>query len=99
VVKLEEVKNKKEEELKEPSMYNVVFLNDDYTPFDFVVKMLTFIFSKSNAEANALAYKIHQKGKSIVGTYSFDIAATKATQTMSEAKENGYPLAVQLEEN
>lgn len=89
---------KDKQELKEPPRYNVVFHNDHYTPFDFVALVLVKIFRKSMVEAMAFADEVHKKGKGIAGTYSSDIARTKAVQSNRLAKDNGFPLKVTVEE-
>jgi len=85
-------------ELKKPSLWKVVFLNDDYTPMDFVVEMLTGQFGQSSNDAERVTWEIHQTGKGIAGTYTFEIAETKAYIVMQKAQENEYPLKLSLEE-
>lgn len=85
-------------ELKKPRLWKVVFLNDDYTPMEFVVEMLTGQFSKSPEDAERITWEIHQTGKGIAGTYTFEIAETKAHIVMQRAQEDGYPLKLSLEE-
>lgn len=84
-------------EIDEPSMFKVVFLNDDYTPMDFVTKMLRSIFKKSADEARLLTAIIHDEGKAVAGIYTFEIAETKAIDTMTIARKEGFPLRVLLE--
>lgn len=80
--------------LKPPSMYNVVMLNDDFTPMDFVVYVLQKYFGKSFDDANRLMLEVHHGKKAVVGTYTYDVAVTKCSQVISEAKEQGYPFKV-----
>ena len=54
--------------LKEPEKYDVVFLNDDVTPMEFVIKVLMQIFHKTSDQANKITMHIHEKGKGVVGT-------------------------------
>jgi len=89
---------KKQEKLKEPKMYNVIMYNDDFTTMDFVVEILINIFHKSLIEANNLMMKIHNTGKAIVGTYTYDIAITKKMITESLADKNEFPLKVTIKE-
>jgi len=84
---------------KPPSMYKVIFHNDDFTPMDFVIKVLMTIFSKDLEEANALMLRIHVKGKGIAGVYSKEIAETMKKETIDAARLNGYPLRVTTEED
>lgn len=77
--------------------YAVVFYNDDYTTKWFVVQVLQQFFRMSETSATALMMAIHAKGKGIAGTYSRDIAETKADQVMRFAREYGMPLLVTAE--
>jgi ATP-dependent Clp protease adaptor protein ClpS len=84
--------------LKGPGKYNVIMLNDDSTPMDFVVQVLIAIFNKDLEEAKRLTLEIHEKGRSIVGTYMFEIAEQKCVETISAARSAGFPLGVTIEE-
>jgi ATP-dependent Clp protease adaptor protein ClpS len=75
-----------------PPKFKVLLLNDDYTPFEFVIDVLENIFSKSSDEAEALAVKIHHDGKGLCGTYIKDIAELKQTKVMQAARQDGHPL-------
>ena len=66
--------------LKKPKMYRVIIYNDDYTTMDFVVEVLINIFHKNPAEATKIMFDVHNKGKGIVGIYTYDIALTKVIQ-------------------
>lgn len=83
--------------VKEPKMYHVVMYNDDFTPMDFVVEILMSVFNKSEAEAFRLMYAIHRSVKAVVGTYVYDIAVTKAEESVKRAREAGYPFRVETE--
>lgn len=80
--------------IKEPDKYNVIFLNDDFTPMDFVTLILQHIFFKSEFEAESLMLKVHNEGRAIVGCYTYDIAVSKATDATNIARENGFPLRI-----
>ncbi len=83
--------------LQEPQQYNVVFHNDDFTPMDFVVMVLKTVFRKTDAEAELLMMKVHKHGKAIVGTYTLDIAASKANKATRMAKQENHPLQISVE--
>jgi ATP-dependent Clp protease adaptor protein ClpS len=91
-------KTKKAEKIKEPSQYNVVFLNDDYTTMDFVVFVLMSVFHKNSVEAERIMMEVHRKGKGVAGRYVLDIAQTKVMQVGSLAAKYQYPLKCILEE-
>ena len=82
---------------KKPSMYNVLLLNDDYTPMEFVIEMLQTYFSKSQEQATEIMLHIHQKGIGICGLYTYEIAESKATQVLDKARKNQHPLQIKLE--
>ena len=84
-------------DIQEPRKYNVVFHNDDVTPMCFVVDVLCKIFHKNPQDAEKLMLKVHTEGRAVVGTYSLDIAASKASKAIHIAKENNYPLNITVE--
>lgn len=98
---ISDIKTATKEKLKidEPSMYDVIFLNDEVTTFDFVMKVLKQIFNKSNDQALALTKHIHEKGKGVVGTYLHEIAEQKGIETTVLARDEGFPLQVKIQKN
>jgi ATP-dependent Clp protease adaptor protein ClpS len=77
---------------EKPRPYNVVLHNDDFTTMEFVVMILERVFNHSQVSAVQLMQEVHHKGKSVVGTYPYEIAETKAAETMVLAQKSGYPL-------
>src|SRR5947208_919143 len=92
------VKERPDTRTKEPTLYNVVLLNDDYTPMAFVVDVLEAIFLKSPAEAYRIMMQVHLNGRGIAGVYPWDIAQTKADNVMALAVKAGHPLKAAVEE-
>lgn len=88
---------KEKVKIEEPSKYNVVFLNDEITTVEFVIKVLKQIFSKSQEEAIKLTQQIHEQGSGVVGTYLHEIAEQKGIETTLLAREAGYPLQVKIQ--
>lgn len=80
-----------------PPEKKVVFYNDDFTTMEFVVDVLVSIFDKSSDEAERIMMDVHQKGSSVVGIYTFDIAVSRANLTKTIARKNGFPLRVEVE--
>lgn len=87
----------REEKLKEPEEFQVILLNDDYTTMEFVVAVLVTVFFKGIEEANRIMLDVHKKGRGLVGVYPWDIAATKAEQVHSMARQQEYPLRCVVE--
>lgn len=75
-----------------PLMYQVVMLNDDYTPMEFVVMVLQEFFSKDLETSTRIMLKIHLEGKAVCGVYTRDVAATKVDQVLDAANKAGHPL-------
>jgi ATP-dependent Clp protease adaptor protein ClpS len=88
---------RKEVKAKRPSMWNIVFYNDDYTSMDFVVFALTKVFHRSTEDALALTLVVHTKGKGIAGTYTFEVAEQKQCEVLLMAKVEEHPLRVEVE--
>jgi len=88
---------KDEVKTKRPSMWNIVFYNDDYTPMDFVEFVLKAIFHMSTLDALALTLAVHTKGKGIAGTYTFEVAEQKQSEVLLMAKVEEHPLRVEVE--
>ena len=82
---------------KRPSMWNIVFYNDDYTPMDFVEFVLMSIFHMPTLDALALTLTVHTKGRGIAGTYTFEIAEQKQCDVLLLAKIEEHPLRVEVE--
>lgn len=83
---------------KEPNKYNVVMLNDNYTPIDWVVQILKTIYKHSQESAETLTLSIHNDGSAVVGTFAYEIAEQKALETVNASRNEGFPLQVKLEE-
>jgi ATP-dependent Clp protease adaptor protein ClpS len=89
---------KDEVKAKRPSMWNVVFYNDDFTPMDFVEFVLKRVFHLPTLDALALTLVVHTKGKGIAGTYTFEVAEQKQCEVLLMAKIEEHPLRVEVEQ-
>lgn len=78
--------------LKQPDLYKVVMLNDNYTTMEFVVDILQDIFGKTEAEARKIMLVVHKQGRGLAGVYVYDIALSKIDQVERRAKGKGFPL-------
>ena len=80
-----------------PERFNVILLNDDYTPMDFVVQLLIEIFNRTIEEARDITMQIHENGRGIAGTYGYEIAEQKKQEAVSVTRFNKYPLTIVVE--
>ena len=92
------VKERVQTQKKEPTLYKVVLLNDDYTTMEFVIHVLETIFEKSPAEAYQIMMHVHVNGRGIAGVYTWEVAETKAESVITEARGAGFPLKAVTEE-
>ena len=91
------VKERVKPKTKEPTLYTVVLLNDDYTPMGFVVEVLEGIFQKSPAEAYRIMMQVHMGGRGVAGVYPWEVAETKVDLLLAAAREAGHPLQATIE--
>jgi len=80
-----------------PPMYQVVLLNDDYTPMEFVVKVLQKFFGKNQEDATRIMLQVHHEGRGICGVYPRDVAATRIAQVAQYARARQHPLQCIME--
>ena len=90
--------SREDTKIKEPKLYRVMLLNDDYTTMDFVVSVLEGIFRKSPAEATQIMLHVHQRGKGVCGVFAREIAETKVALVHQRARAAGFPLKCVMEE-
>ena len=93
-----QIDEKIKQKTQEPKRWKVVLLNDDTTPMDFVVGILTEIFKHSQETAKNVTMEIHNTGSGVAGVYSFEIAEVKAVEATQLARANGFPLQIKMEE-
>lgn len=91
------VKERVREHTKEPALFGVVLLNDDYTPMQFVIDVLESIFQKSPAEAYRIMMQVHVDGRGLAGIYSWEVAETKVDTLLTRARDAGHPLQATIE--
>ncbi len=85
-------------ELKRPPLYKVILLNDDFTPMDFVVEILTDFFNMSRERATQVMLQVHTQGVGVCGTFSKDVAETKVHIVNEYSREHHHPLMCTMEE-
>ena len=84
--------------LQPPKLWKVVFLNDDQTPMELVIDLLTGIFKHNESKAKDITLEIHQTGSGIAGIYPFEIAEQKGIEATSVARQHGSPLRITVEQ-
>lgn len=80
-----------------PPMYQVVMLDDDFTPMEFVVDVLQLFFGMNREKATQIMLTVHTQGKASCGTFTRDVAETKVAQIIKYARENQHPLMCEVE--
>ena len=93
-----ETKTKTKTKLQKPKLYKVILLNDDYTPMEYVVKLLKAVFKKSESEAVSIMLMVHEKGSGVCGVFTKEIAETKVKTVITMAKKDQHPLKCIMEE-
>jgi ATP-dependent Clp protease adaptor protein ClpS len=79
-------------QVKPPQMHQVLMLNDDFTPMEFVVAVLQQFFNKDREQATQIMLKIHLEGRGVCGVYTREIAAAKVDLVMDAAAQAQHPL-------
>ena len=85
--------------IKQPPLYRVVLINDDYTPMEFVVDILETVFAMERTRATQVMLEVHTKGKGNCGVFNFGIAETKVAQVTAIAQQHQHPLLCTMEES
>jgi ATP-dependent Clp protease adaptor protein ClpS len=83
--------------LQPPRLWKVVILNDDYTPMELVIEILTSIFKQNKIQAKETTLEIHNQGSAVAGIYPYEIAEQKGLEATTLARANGSPLKIQVE--
>ena len=91
------VLERRTQKTKPPQMYQVVMLNDDYTPMEFVVHVLERFFNKDHEAATRIMLHVHNHGIGECGVYTYEVAETKVTQVMDFARKHQHPLQCVME--
>ena len=84
-------------EIKEPSLYQVILINDDFTPMEFVVFVLQTVFNHTHEESTKIMMAVHTKGKGVCGIFSKEIAEMMSYEVNTMAKDHGHPLLSEIE--
>ena len=82
---------------KQPPLYKVILVNDDFTPMEFVVHILELFFSIDRENATRIMLEVHTSGKGICGLFTREIAETKVSLVNDYSQENQHPLLCTME--
>lgn len=91
------VKIKPVVDIPEPPMFKVIYINDDQTSMEFVVRSLVDHFSYTTETAATITMEIHESGSSVVAVLPYEIAEQKGIEVTMEARTEGFPLQVKIE--
>jgi len=84
--------------VSEPTLWKVVFLNDDVTPIDFVISLLIEVFKHNFESARTVTIQVHEQGSGIAGVYNYEIAEAKTSEATNLSRANGFPLQIKMVE-
>jgi ATP-dependent Clp protease adaptor protein ClpS len=88
---------KPSEQVKEPPMYKVIYLNDNTTTMEFVIESLVEFFNYTPETAEQVTVDIHQSGSAVVAVLPYEIAEQKGIEVTLSARSQSYPLQIKLE--
>ena len=91
------VLERRAQRVQPPQMYQVVLLNDDFTPMDFVVEVLRVFFAMNREKATQVMLHVHTRGKGVCGVYTREVAESKVTQVNDFSREHQHPLLCTME--
>lgn len=84
-------------EVDRPPLYQVILLNDDFTPMDFVVAVLETFFSMDREHATRIMLHVHTRGRGVCGVFTREVAETKVTQVNEFSRVHQHPLLCTME--
>jgi ATP-dependent Clp protease adaptor protein ClpS len=83
--------------LQEPPLYKIIYVNDDTTTMEFVIKTLVEYFDYTDQTALNITKDIHENGSAVVAVLPYEIAEQKGIEVTLDARANGYPLQIKVE--
>ena len=92
-----EIRTRTNEKVREPSMFRVIYINDNTTSMDFVIESLVEYFDYSVSLAQQITMDIHESGSAVVAVLPYEIAEQKGIEVTLSAREQSYPLQIKLE--
>ncbi len=86
-----------EEETEQEPPYRVIVHNDDVTPMEFVMHILTTVFLVPHENAMTIMYTAHLNGAAYVQTLPKSEASKRINKAHFAARMRGYPLKFSME--
>jgi len=83
--------------IKEPSMYKVIYINDDVTTMEFVIESLLVVFDMAHDTATDITITIHNEGSAVVALLPYEMAEQKGVEATQLSRASGFPLVIKLE--
>lgn len=83
--------------LQEPPLFRIIYMNDDHTSMEFVIKTLIEYFDYNQDTASSITHSIHEQGSAIVAVLPYEIAEQKGIEVTLEARSQGFPLQIKVE--
>jgi len=84
-------------ETARPPLYQVLLINDDFTPMEFVVDVLQQFFGMDREKATQIMLHVHTRGRGVCGVFTREVAESKVTQVNEYARQNQHPLLCTME--
>ncbi|MBX3701281.1 MAG: ATP-dependent Clp protease adapter ClpS [Dokdonella sp.] len=86
-------------EIARPPLYQVVLLNDDFTPMDFVIAVLETFFGMERERATQVMLHVHTRGKGVCGVFTREVAETRVSQVNEFSRAHQHPLLCTMEKS
>lgn len=90
-------KIKPNQQVAEPPMFKIIYINDNQTAMEFVVDSLIAHFEYTPTTAQRITMDIHEAGSAVVAILPYEVAEQKGIEITIEARGQGYPLQIKLE--
>jgi ATP-dependent Clp protease adaptor protein ClpS len=84
--------------LSYPKQWNVIIMNDDFTPMEFVIQLLIEVFNKDIDKAKDITLIIHNEGQAIAGSYNYEVAEQKVHEATNISRHNNHPLKIRMDQ-
>jgi ATP-dependent Clp protease adaptor protein ClpS len=84
-------------DVKQPSLFKVIYINDETTTAEFVIESLISVFNLSREAAEVVTHKVHEEGSGVAAVLPYELAEQKGIEVTILARSHGFPLQIKLE--